>query len=88
MEPFYPELGYYFYYNLFFQNDHIRFRVLGKDSNIPINKFAHLLRLSCESADIYNVYLHDFVYPDGESALTASHYFMMMRTRLWLGMRS
>ena len=62
----------YFYSNLTFQNNHITSRVLGKDINISLDRFAHLLHLSYESVDIYNVDIHDFDYPDGESALTAS----------------
>ena len=71
-EPVYPELVHYFYSNLTFQNNHIRSRVLGKDINIALDHFAYLLHLSCEGVDIYNVDLHEFEYPDGESALTAS----------------
>ena len=71
-EPIYSELVHYFYSNLSFQNNHITSRVLGKDINISLEKFAHLLHLSCEGVDIYNVDLHDFDYPDGKSALTAS----------------
>ena len=70
-EHVYPELVHYFYSNLSFQNNHIRSRVLGKDINISLDKFAHLLHLSCEGVDIYNVDLHDFEYPDGESTHTA-----------------
>jgi len=55
-----------------FQNNHIRSRVLGKDMNISLEKFAHLLHLSFKVVDIYNVDLHDFDYPNGESALTAT----------------
>jgi len=69
-EPVYPELVHYFYSNLSFQNDHIRSRVLGKDINIFLERFAHLLHLSCEVIDIYNVDLHEFEYHNGESALT------------------
>ena len=64
-EPVYPELVHYFYSNLSFQNNHIRSRVLGRDINISLDKFAHLLHLSCEGVDIYNIDLHDFDYPDG-----------------------
>ena len=71
-EPIYPELVHYFYSNLSFQDNHVRSRVLDKNINISLDKFAHLLRLSCEGVDIYNVDLHDFDYPDGESALTVS----------------
>ena len=67
-EPVYPELVHYFYSNLTFQNNHIRSKVLDKDINISLDRFAHLLYLSCESLDIYNVNIHDFEYPDGESA--------------------
>ena len=45
---------------------------MGKDINISLDKFTHLLRLSCEGVDIYNVDLNDFEYYDGESALTVS----------------
>ena len=71
-EPVFPKLVHYFYSNLPFQNNHIRSRVLGKDINISFEKFTHLLNLSCEGVHIYNVDLHDFDYPDGESALTVS----------------
>jgi len=71
-KPVYPELVHYFYSNQSFQNNHIRSRVLGKDINIFLDKFAYLLHLSCEGVDIYNVDLHDFEYPDGESAMIAS----------------
>ena len=39
---------------------------------MSLDRFAHLLHLSCEGVDIYNVDIHDFEYSDGESALTAS----------------
>jgi len=71
-EPVFLELVHYFYSNLPFQNNHIRSRVLGKDINISFEKFTHLLNLSCDGVDIYNVDLHDFEYLDGESALPAS----------------
>ena len=63
---------HYFYFNLTFQNNHIRSSVLGKDINISLERFAHLLYLSCEGEDIYNDDNEDLVYPDGESALTTS----------------
>ena len=47
-EPVFPELVHYLYSNLSFQNNHIRSIVLGKDINISLEKFAHLLHLSCE----------------------------------------
>ena len=56
-EPIYSELVHYFYSNLTFQNNHVRSRVLGKDINISLDRFAHLLHLSCEGVDIYNVCL-------------------------------
>ena len=71
-EPVYLELVHYIYSNLSFQHDHIRSRVIGKDINISLEKFANLLYLSCEGVDVYNVDLHEFIYPDGESVLTAS----------------
>ena len=37
--------------------------------------------------DIYNVDLHDFDYPDDESALTVSMVLQMMIIPVWLGMR-
>ena len=45
---------------------------MSKDINISMEKFVHLLYLSCEDVDIHNVDLHDFEYPDGETGLTAS----------------
>ena len=71
-EHVHPEVVHYFNSNLTFQNNHIGSRVLGKDIDISLEKFAHLLYLSCESVDIYNIDLHDFEYSDGESAPTAS----------------
>ena len=71
-KPLYPELVHYFYSNLSFQNDHIRSRVLGKDVNISLERFVHLLHISYEGLDIYNVDLHEFEYPEGESVFTAS----------------
>ena len=71
-EPVYPSLVHYFYSNLSFESNQIRSRVLGKDIDISLQEFAHLLHLSCEGEDIFNLDLHNFVYPDGESALTAS----------------
>ena len=62
----------YFYSNLTFENNHIKSRVLGKDIDISLQQFVRLLHLSCEGVDIYNFDLHDFEYPDGESAHTAS----------------
>jgi len=71
-EPVYPALVQYFYSNLSFEQNHIKSRVLGKDIDISLQQFARHLYLSCEGVDIYNVDLHDFEYPDGESAHTAS----------------
>jgi len=45
---------------------------MGIDINISMEKFSCLLHLSCEGVDIYNIDLHDFEYPNGETALTAS----------------
>ena len=77
-EPVYPELVDYFYSNLTFQNNHVRFRVLGKDINISLDRFVHLLHLFCVGVDIYNVGIYDFENPDDESALTASLLTMMI----------
>jgi len=71
-EPVHPELVHYFYYNMTFQSNHIRSRVLDKDINISLDWFAYLLYLSCEGVDIYNVNIHNFEYLDDESSLTAS----------------
>ena len=71
-ELVYSELVNYFYSNLTFQNNHVKSRILGKDINISLDRFGHLLHLSCEDVDIYNVNLHEFDYPDSESSLTAS----------------
>ena len=45
---------------------------MGKDIDISLQQFARHLHLSCEGVDIYNIDLHDFEYPDGESAHTVS----------------
>jgi len=71
-ESVYPELVHYLHSNLTFQNNHVRSRVLSEDINISLNRFAHLLHLSCEGVDIFNVDIHDFEYPNSESALTSS----------------
>ena len=71
-EPVYPSLVQYFYSNLSFESNQIRSWILGRDIDISLQEFAHHLHLSCEGEDIFNLDLHDFVYPDGESALTAS----------------
>ena len=67
-----PSLVPYFYTNLSFESNWIRSRVLGKDIDISLQEFSRHLHLPCEGIDIYNLDLHDFTYPDGESALTAS----------------
>jgi len=71
-EPVYTSLIPYFYTNLSFESNRIRSRVLGRDIDISLQEFAHLLHLSCEGVDVYSLDLHDFEYPAGESALTAS----------------
>ena len=86
-EPVYPELVHYFYSNLSFQNNHIRSRVLGKDINIFLDKFARIVHLSYEGIDIYNVDLYDFAYPNGESSHTASILLHDDDNPHWLGMR-
>ena len=71
-EPVYTSLIPYFYTNLAFEGNRVRSRVLGRDIDIPLEQFADLLHLSCGGVDVYSFDLHDFVYPAGESALTAS----------------
>ena len=71
-EPVYPALVQYFYSNLTFEHNHIKSRVLGKDIDISLQQFRRHQHLSCEGVDIYNFDLHDFEYPDSESAQTAS----------------
>ena len=71
-EPVYTSLVHYFYANYAFEGDRVRSRVLGRDIDIPIARFADLLHLSSGGVDVYTFDLHDFEYPDGESALTAS----------------
>ena len=69
-EPVYPSLVPYFYTNLSFESNRIRSRVLGRDIDLSLQEFALHLHLPCEGVDIFNLDLHDFSYPDGESALT------------------
>jgi len=71
-EPVYPSLVPYFYTNLSFESNRIRSRVLGRDIDLSLQEFALHLHLPCEEVDIFNLDLHYFQYPDGESALTAS----------------
>jgi len=71
-EPVYTSLIPYFYTNLAYEGNRVRSRVLGRDIDISLQDFAELLHLSCEGVDVYSYDLHDFVYPAGESALTAS----------------
>ena len=81
-EPVYPELVYYFYSNLTFQKYHVKSRVLDKDINIFLDRFAHLLHLSCEAVDIYNVVLYDFEYPNDESPSPHLFCFTLITTLL------
>jgi len=71
-QPVYTSLIPYFYTNLTFESNRIRSRVLGRDIDISLQEFARHLHLSCEGVDVYSLDLHDFSYPAGESALTAS----------------
>ena len=68
----YTSLVPYFYANYAFEGNGVRSRVLGRDIDIPLDRFADLLHLSSGGVDVYTFDLHDFEYPDGESALTAS----------------
>jgi len=61
--------------------------VLGKDINILLEKFAHLLHLSCEGVDItILIYMILTILTVSLPSLPPC-YFMMMITPLWLGMR-
>ena len=81
-ETVYPELVHYFYSNLSFQHNHIRSRVMGKDINISLEKFANLLHLSCEGVDIYNVDLYEFLILIVSLPTPYPFYFTMIITPL------
>ena len=72
-EKVYPEFVQYFYSNLSLVNNHIKSRIKDIDINIFLEHFARMFRLSCDGIEIFFSDLHDFEYPHGESALTASH---------------
>ena len=42
------------------------------DINICLKRFARIFKLFCDGIEIFYSDLHNFEYPDGESALTAS----------------
>ena len=42
------------------------------DINISLERFVRIFKLSCNGVEIFYSNLHDFEYPDGETALTAS----------------
>jgi len=72
-EQVYTSLVPYFYANYSFDGNRIQSRVLGRDIDLSIGRFAEILHLSPGGADVYTFDLHTFEsYPDGESALTAS----------------
>ena len=71
-EPVYTSLVPYFYANFAFEANRVRSRILGRDIDIDLDQLADILHLSSGGADVYTSDLHDFEYPDGESALTAS----------------
>jgi len=71
-EQVYPDLVQYFYCKLSFIDNHIKSRVKNMDINISLKHFARIFKLSCDAVEIFYSDLHDFKYPDGESALTAS----------------
>jgi len=71
-EQVYTSLMPYFYANFSFEGNRVSSRVLGRDIDLDISQFADILHLSTGGADVYTYDLHDFEYPDGESALTAS----------------
>ena len=74
-EQVYPEPVQYFYSNLAYYDTWIQFCVKNKDINITLERFAQIFQLSSEGVDIFNLDLHDFEYPNGETAFTTS--------RLW-----
>ena len=62
----------YFFSNLSFVDNHIKSRVKNVDINISIEHFTRIFKLSYDVAKIFYSDLHDFKYPDSESALTTS----------------
>jgi len=68
-EQVHSELVQFFYSNL-----SIRSRVKNIDINVSLKGFARILKLSCEGEEIFHLDLHDFVYLDGENALTVSRF--------------
>ena len=72
-EQVYPDLVQYFYSNLSFVNNHVKFCVKDMDINIFLECFARSFKLSCDGVEIFYSDFYDFEYPDGENALTASH---------------
>ena len=42
------------------------------DINITLERFTQNFQFSSESVDVLNINLHDFEYPDSETALTSS----------------
>ena len=71
-EQVYTSLVHYFYTNFVFEGNRVKSRVLGRDIDISLARFADLLHLSYGGVDVYTFDLNDFEYPNGESALTVS----------------
>ena len=71
-EQVYTSLVPYFYANYEFDGNRITSRVLGREIDLSIGRFARILHLSSGGADVYTHDLHDFEFPEGESSLTAS----------------
>ena len=42
------------------------------DISISLERFVRIFKLSCDGVEIFHSNLHDFEYPDDESALTTS----------------
>ena len=72
-EQVYPELVQYFFSNLLFHYNRIKSCVRNVDINLSLERFARIFKLSCVGVEIFHLDLHDFEYPYGKTALTASH---------------
>jgi len=42
------------------------------DINISLERFARIFKLSCDGVEIFYSEHHDFQYPNGKNAITAS----------------
>ena len=80
-EQVYSDLVQYLYSNISFISNHIKSLAKDVDINIFLERFARIFKLSCDSVEIFYSDLHDFEYPEGESALTVSRLLHMVITR-------